>query len=56
MIRLRLTDDTMSYDDAIYGPTSDNISTREGDPVLIKTGESLPQTATSGTLAVANMQ
>lgn len=37
VIRLHIKDDTMSYDDLIYGPRSENISTREGDPVLIKT-------------------
>ena len=38
--RLRLVDDVISYDDAIYGPTIDKgIAQREGDPILIKSGE-----------------
>ena len=39
--RLRLDDTVINYDDAICGPSTDNISLREGDPVLVKTGEGL---------------
>ena len=39
--RLRLDDTVINYDDAICGPSTDNVSLREGDPVLVKTGEGL---------------